>query len=92
MRFGETMREAAVREVKEETGLDIEVGDVIWVGENIGDHGHLALVDFRGVILGGELEAGDDAAEVAWVDVDQIDRYPLTETMYDLIPILGETS
>ena len=59
--LGETVRDAAVREVAEETGLEVEIGEVIWVGEHISDHGHIVLIDFLGSVVGGEVIAGDDA-------------------------------
>lgn len=86
--FGETMRDAARREVAEETGLVIEVGDVIWVGESlVADH-HIVLIDFTAKVVGGVLSAGDDAADARWVPLDQLDEYPLTATMYDLVDTL----
>lgn len=86
--FGEGMRRAARREVAEETGLEVEVGGVVWVGEFIeGDH-HIVLVDFSGMVVGGELRAADDADEVRWVPLESVAEYPLTETMYDLLDTL----
>ncbi|HEU5112723.1 MAG TPA: NUDIX domain-containing protein, partial [Acidimicrobiia bacterium] len=64
---GETLRDAAIREVAEETGLTVEIDDVIWVGEHISEHGHIVLIDFLGSVVGGELTAGDDADRVEWV-------------------------
>ena len=58
---GETLRGAVEREVKEETGLDVDAGDVVWVGESIGDHGHLVLIDFLATVRGVQLAAADDA-------------------------------
>lgn len=85
---GEGLREAARREAREETGLDVEVGEPIWVGEHIeGDH-HIVLIDFLATVLGGELAAADDADDARWVALDEAKEYPLTETMYDLIDTL----
>ena len=85
IRFGETLREAAAREVSEETGLDVEIGGVIWAGEVMDDERHMVLVDFEGTVVGGRLAAGDDADDAQWVSLDEMDAYPLTPTMYDLI-------
>ena len=86
---GETLREAAIREVAEETGLTVEIDEVIWVGEHISEHGHIVLIDFLGSVVGGELTAGDDADRAEWVPLDVAGDYQLTSTMYDLIEVLA---
>ncbi|MEA2010820.1 MAG: NUDIX domain-containing protein [Actinomycetota bacterium] len=92
-RRGETMRSAAAREVLEETGLIVEVGDPVWVGDILDDADpptyHYTVVDFRGTVIGGELVAGDDAAEARWVPVAEVRTMLLTPTMVDLIDELG---
>ena len=85
---GEGMREAVRREVAEETGLDIDVGDVIWVGEVIEDEFHLVIIDFSATVVGGELSPADDAADARWVSLEEASGYPLTPTMYDLVDTL----
>jgi ADP-ribose pyrophosphatase YjhB (NUDIX family) len=91
--FGETLAETAVREVAEETGIDVQVSDVVWVGDAIDDAEppawHYTLIDFRGTPVGGELRAGDDALDARWVPLDEVRNLPLTPTMYDLLDTLG---
>ncbi|MDX1468430.1 MAG: NUDIX domain-containing protein [Acidimicrobiia bacterium] len=85
VRRGEAIRETGRREVFEETGLEVEVGDVVWVGEIISDDTHIVLIDLDGVVTGGRLEAGDDAQDAAWVHRDRLGDYELTPTMAELI-------
>ncbi len=88
--FGETLAEAATREVKEETGLLVELDEIIWVGEFIDGANHLVLVDFLGALSGGELSAGDDATEVKWVGIEAAFELDIPDTMYELLEVLLE--
>jgi acetyl-CoA carboxylase carboxyl transferase subunit beta len=87
------MRDAVVREVREETGLTVDVGNLVWAGDIMDDTRppayHYTVVDFSATPTGGHLEAGDDAAEVRWVPVDEVRRLRLTPTMEDLFDELG---
>ncbi len=92
VRWGETWREAARREAREETGLEVEIGPVIWTGEAIGPGEppawHFAMVDFRAEVVRGELQAGDDAADARWVPWEEVENYPLVSTMFSLLEML----
>ena len=71
--YGEEIRSAAARELLEETGLVAEIGDVVFAASNFHDPAKLTVgVWFSGIVTGGTLEAGDDADEVGWFDLDEL--------------------
>ena len=71
--------------MKEETGLDVEVGPVVEVFDRITRDAegrvayHYVLVDFLCRATGGRLEADSDAAAVELADPAGLERYDLTE-------------
>ena len=94
--LGETVAEAARREVLEETGLEIEVHDVIAVVDLIDrdDDGrirfHYTLIDLLAEWRAGEARAGDDAAAVAWATLDQLAQYTLWSETERIIRLSAE--
>jgi 8-oxo-dGTP diphosphatase len=86
---GETVAEAVVREVAEETGLECVCGELLgWVeiiGEAEEDH-HFVVLDFVATVLEhGQPAAGDDAAEVRWVPVHEISDLDLVSGLAELL-------
>ncbi len=81
--LGETVFEAARREVREETGLEIAVVEVVEVVDSIhrDDAGrvayHYTLIDLVAVAAGGELAAADDAIDAVWANPDELPRFQL---------------
>lgn len=92
LHWGERLEEAVAREVEEETGLRVEVGELIWSGQTIGPDWHFILLDFAATVTGGSLSAGDDAAHAAWVPLDEVEELPLTSSMHELIALLRRRS
>ncbi len=77
--FGESLAEAARRETAEETGLEVVVGDVIGWVERVSAEHHFVIVDFAVTVVGGTLRAGDDAADVRWVAVNDLGSVKLVD-------------
>lgn len=76
----ESMMEAAIREAKEETGLDVLVNDVAFVTEFIRENNRYYIqVYYEATIIGGEIHAGNDPDQeieaVEFKPIDQLDEY-----------------
>ena len=86
--LGEGVRETAVREAKEECGLDIELVrdtpmdaiDNMIIGENNRLRYHYVLLQFLARPTGGILRPDSDVTEVRWVPLEEVDAYDLTNT------------
>ncbi|PZS17861.1 MAG: NUDIX hydrolase [Acidimicrobiales bacterium] len=83
---GETLAEAVVREVAEETGLEAMCDALIgWVERIQGDR-HLVILDFAVTVLDPrQLIAGDDAAEAAWVPLSSVAGLDLVDGMAEFL-------
>ncbi|SDO72489.1 NUDIX hydrolase [Halobacillus aidingensis] len=72
--YGETLQEAAMREVKEETGLEVKVGGIFSVMEAFFEerNHHAVFFTFLGNIVGGEINISfpEEIEEVTWMDLD----------------------
>ncbi|MGC1123016.1 MAG: NUDIX hydrolase [Candidatus Methanofastidiosia archaeon] len=81
---GESVRDAARREVAEELGLDIKLRDVVEVLDNIVYKGecikyHYVLIDFWADVRGGILRPNRECLDVRWVYENELDRFDLTQ-------------
>ena len=91
LELGESLQDAARREIKEETSLDIEVGPVIETFDRVhrDEHGkiryHFVIVDFVCWPDGGEAVPGSDAEGVAWVTAGEIDAYEVNAHAKEVI-------
>jgi len=90
---GETLEACVIRELREETGLEVEVGRVIEVFDRIMHDAegrvqyHYVLVDYVCRPVGGTLTAASDVADVAWVEANALAEFRLTDKA---IAVIGQ--
>ena len=91
--LGETIREAARREVREETGLQIEIFGLIDVVDSVRSDAddkieyHYTLIDLAGYSVGGTLMAGGDAQDCRWftrTEINAMDIWSETKRIISL--------
>jgi ADP-ribose pyrophosphatase len=84
--LGETLQQAAEREILEETGLRIRAGKPVYTFDLIerDRHGdtryHYIIVDLAAEYIGGELQPGDDADQAAWISFDALPSLDMNAT------------
>ena len=84
LELSESIAEGVRRELAEETGLEVRVGDLIEVFERIvpGEDGrtryHFVILDYLCEMVSGVAHAGSDVTDVAWAREDELERYSLT--------------
>jgi 8-oxo-dGTP diphosphatase len=87
--LGEVVRDAAVREAKEECGLDVElvedtpmdVYDILTMDENGRLRYHYVLLQFLARPKRGQLEPTSDVTDARWVPLEEVENYDLTESV-----------
>jgi 8-oxo-dGTP diphosphatase len=95
-RLGETIAEAARREVKEEAGLELVLGDVVAAVDLIERDRqgriryHYTLIDFVAEAAGPELHPGSDAADARWFGLAEIEALGLWSETVRVIKLAGE--
>ena len=87
---GERLEDTLLREIEEESGLRVRLLGLCGVIDRVvreqdAVRYHYVIIDYAAEPVGGRLRAGSDAAEVRWVEVDELDRYDTTEGLADMV-------
>jgi ADP-ribose pyrophosphatase YjhB (NUDIX family) len=84
--WGETLAEAVLRELDEETGLQGVCDELVgWVERMSTDH-HYVILDFGVTVLEGETpRPGSDAIEAVWVKLDEVGQLRLVEGLTEFL-------
>ena len=80
------MAEALVREVREETGIDVVCGSLVGWVERMGDDHHFVIADFEATPVGtAEPTPGDDAQAARWVPLWEVGELELVDGLLDFL-------
>jgi 8-oxo-dGTP diphosphatase len=83
---GETDAEALVREMREETGLEVEPGPLLGtVRRPTGDGDVIDIRDYAATVTSGTLTPGDDAVDARWVSVAELGSLAITEGLVEAL-------
>jgi len=88
---GEELHAAVIREVREETGLTVQVGDIVEVLDRITRDAdgriefHYVIIDYLCEVAGGSLACASDADDAQWVDRAALADYDLTTNVVEVI-------
>ena len=78
LEYGETIEQCAIRELREETNLDISLGELILVSESIppDQHRHVVNLYYRGEINSGTIKKGDDKvlSDLRYVQISELSK------------------
>ena len=91
LEVGELVREAAIREAREETGLTVEPGELLGVYDRVLRDAdkrvqyNYVLIDFLCRRVAGDIAAASDAAEVRWFTQEELPALNLAEDTLDVI-------
>lgn len=89
LELGEYLTDAVAREVKEETGLDVEVKGLLGIFELPGDPHYVILDHIAGHSGDDEPVPGDDAADARWVPIDEIAKLECTPQLLEKLRAWG---
>jgi len=89
--IGEKTAHAAAREAKEETGLDVEIVDLLDVVDKIVKDEeerikfHFVILDYKATPTGGVMQAASDALDARWVKAEEFPKIELSPTLVEML-------
>lgn len=95
--LGESVRSAALREAREETGLEVEIGEVAAVVDHVARDAegqvqyHYIIIDFYAEPIGGALQPGTDVSDARWASLADLDELEMTDKAEEIArQLLGD--
>ncbi len=91
LELGEKLRDGVRREALEETGVEVEPGEVLDVFDSIFTDGlgktqyHYVLIDYLCRPISGEAQAGSDVSDVRWVSLEALPAMGLRESIEQVV-------
>ncbi|MEM0139514.1 MAG: NUDIX hydrolase [Ferroplasma sp.] len=74
LKLNETLSEGLIREIKEETKLNVTVGRLLGITESISKHFHYIIFDYLCTVISGQPEASSDATDLKYFKMDELDN------------------
>jgi len=96
VRLGETLQQAAEREIHEETGLVIRAADPIYTFDHVDrdENGniryHYVIVDLLGEYVSGQIVPGDDVLDARWISASELGQLKVSPKTLELLKELFE--
>ena len=91
VKLGETLQQAAEREIREETGLRIKAREPVYIFDAIvrDERGqirfHYVIIDLTADFISGEPVPSDDAADARWFSPEELEGFKVSERTKDLL-------
>lgn len=91
VKLGESLQQAAEREILEETGITIRAGEPVFTFDVIQKDDqqqcqlHYVVIDLEAQYLSGNPVAGDDAADASWISESELASLPVNQLTLDLL-------